>query len=286
MNAIRKHYVAYLFIAVPVLSTVVFLLIPMIVSLWWSFTDFSGTKAPVFIGLNNYIQLLTDDPVFFQALKNTAVFTFVGMMIGPSLALLVALMLNQNVRFRAFFRTAYFLPVMTSLVVVATIWRMLYNRSGLMNQLLAVLGLASIRWLSDPHWSLMSIIITSVWQGFGFEMVIFLAALQSIPKELYEAAAIDGADGWQRLIYITLPGLRPVLLYVFIIGIIGGFQVFDQVFIMTAGGPLNSSTTLVYYLYTKFMDLRLGYASAIAYVLFIILVVFSYIQWRYFRERD
>jgi ABC-type sugar transport system permease subunit len=194
-------------------------------------------------------------------------------------------MLNQNVRFRSLFRTAYYLPVMTSLVVVATIWVMLYNRNGLFNTILQDIGLPKIGWLSDPHYSLVSIVIASVWQGFGFETVIYLAALQSIPRELYEAAMMDGAGAWAQFRYITLPSLRPVILFVYIIGIIGSYQVFDQVFVMTAGGPVYSTSTIVHYLFTKFQDLRLGYASAIAYILFAILVVFSYLQMRFSRER-
>jgi ABC-type sugar transport system permease subunit len=207
------------------------------------------------------------------------------MSIGPTLGLLTAMMLNQNVRFRSLFRTAYYLPVMTSLVVVSTIWVMLYNQNGLFNTILQNLGLHKVGWLSDPHVALISIAIASIWQGFGFETVIFLAALQSIPRELYEAAMIDGAGGWAQFRFITLPSLKPVILFVYIIGIIGSYQVFDQVFVMTSGGPVYSTTTIVYYLFDKFMDLRLGYASAIAYILFAILVVFSFLQMRLSRER-
>lgn len=276
----------YLFIAPPVLGSVLFLLIPMVTSLWWSFNEYSGLQPAEFVGLRNYIKLLTDDPIFIKALRNTTLFAFLGMSIGPALGLATALMLNQKVRFQALFRTAYFLPVMTSLVVVGTIWRMLYNQSGLLNTLLRAIGLQPIGWLADPQWALFSVVIASVWQGFGFETVIFLAALQAIPRERYEAAMIDGANVWQQFRYITVPALRPVLLFVFIIGIIGTYQVFDQVFVMTSGGPVRSTTTLVYYLYSKFQDLQLGYASAIAYILFMILVFFSYLQWRFFTERE
>ena len=286
VEAGRKHYLAYLFIAVPVLSSVVFLLIPMLTSFWWSFNDFSGIQPPRFIGLDNYIRLFTKDEIFLQSLKNTTAFVLLGMGIGPTLGLLTALALNQKVHLQALFRTAYFLPVMTSLVVVATIWRMLYNQSGLLNTVLVNLGIQPVGWLSDPNWALVSIAIASIWQGFGFETVVFLAALQSIPDELYEAAKIDGADAVQRFWHVTLPSLRPVILFIYIIGIIGSYQVFDQVFVMTGGGPVHSTTTIVYYLFTKFQDLRLGYASAIAYILFIILVGFSYVQWRLFRERE
>jgi ABC-type sugar transport system permease subunit len=238
-----------------------------------------------FIGLANYIQLLTKDKIFLKALGNTTLFVLLGMGIGPTLGLLTALMLNQKVRFRTLFRTAYFLPVMTSLVVVATIWRILYNKQGLLNMILVGLGMSPIGWLSDPNWALFSIVIASVWQGFGFETVIFLAALQGIPQELYEAAMIDGANNFQRFGYITIPSLRSVIVFVYIYGIIGSYQVFDQVFVMTSGGPVYSTTTIVHYLYTRFQDLRLGYSSAIAYILFLILVIFSYLQWRISRER-
>ncbi|HEY3311027.1 MAG TPA: sugar ABC transporter permease [Anaerolineales bacterium] len=280
-----KYSIAYLFIAVPVIWNIVFLLIPMLVSFWWSFHDYDGLKPAQFVGLANYTQLLTKDKIFLAALKNTTFFVLLGQGTGPIIGLLTALMLNQKVRFQSFFRTAYFLPVMTSLVVVSTIWIMLYNRNGLFNSILSNAGLKPVGWLSDPRWSLVSIIVASVWQGFGFETVVFLAALQSIPKELYEAATMDGANALQRFWYITVPSLRPVIFFVYIIGVIGSYQVFDQVYVMTSGGPVHSTTTLVYYLFTKFRDLRLGYASAIAYILFAILVIFSYIQMRFSRER-
>jgi ABC-type sugar transport system permease subunit len=282
----RKYAIGYAFIAVPVLASVIFLFVPMITTLGWSFTEFNGLQPPKLVGFENYIELFTKDKIFLKALGNTTKFTVWGMLIGPTLGLLTALMLNQKVRFRALFRTAYFLPVMTSLVVVATIWRMLYNRNGLLNLALGGLGLEPVRWLSDPRWSLFSIVIASVWQGFGFETVIFLAALQGIPAVLYEAAALDGANTWQRFRHVTLPSLRPVLIFIYIIGIIGSFQIFVQVFVMTYGGPAYSTTTLVYYLYSKFLDLRLGYASAIAYVLFGILLIFSYLQYRFFTEKN
>jgi ABC-type sugar transport system permease subunit len=281
----QKFTIPYLFIAVPVLSLIVFLFIPMIVSFWWSLNDYTGLTAAKFVGLNNYIKLLTDDKIFTKGLLNTTLFVLLGMSIGPTLGLLTALMLNQNVRFRSLYRTAYYLPVMTSLVVVSTIWVMLYNQNGLFNTILENLGLQKVGWLSDPHVALISIAIASIWQGFGFETVVFLAALQSISRELYEAAMMDGAGAWAQFRYITLPSLRPVILFVYIIGIIGSYQVFDQIFVMTSGGPVHSTTTIVYYLYNRFMNHRLGYASAVAYILFAILVVFSYLQMRISREK-
>ncbi len=286
LHPLKKYWMPYLFIAVPMISFIVFLLIPMVVSFWWSLNDYSGIQPPTFIGLRNYIELFTGDKYFIQALQNTTVFVLLGMGIGPTLGLLTAIMLNQNVRFQSLFRTAYYLPVMTSLVVVSTIWVMLYNQNGLFNTVLTYLGYEPIGWLSNPRVALVSVVLASIWQGFGFETVIFLAALQSIPQELYEAAMIDGANAFQKFRYITLPSLRYVIAFVYIYGIIGSYQVFDQVFVMTGGGPVHSTSTVVYYLFGKFQDLRLGYASAIAYILFAILVIFSYIELRLSREKD
>ena len=284
-RSFQRHTLPYMFIIVPMISMIVFLFIPMVVSLWWSLNDYTGLTAAKFVGLNNYIKLITDDKIFIKGLLNTTVFVLLGMSIGPTLGLLTALMLNQNVRFRSLFRTAYYLPVMTSLVVVSTIWVMLYNQNGLFNTILVNLGLHKVGWLSNPHVALISVAIASIWQGFGFETVVFLAALQSIPRELYEAAMMDGAGAWAQFRFITLPSLKPVIFFVYIIGIIGSYQVFDQVFVMTDGGPVYSTTTIVYYLFNKFMNHKLGYASAIAYILFAILVIFSYMQMRLTREK-
>jgi ABC-type sugar transport system permease subunit len=281
-----KYAMPYLFITVPIISFVVFLLVPMVISFWWSLNDYSGLQPAKFIGLKNYIDLFTTDKYFLPALWNTTVFVLLGMGIGPTLGLLTALLLNQKVRFQSLFRTAYYLPVMTSLVVVSTIWVMLYNQNGLFNTVLTNLGLKSVGWLSNPDVSLFSVVIASIWQGFGFETVIFLAALQSIPRELYEAAMMDGANSFQQFRYITVPSLRYVIAFVYIYGIIGSYQVFDQVFVMTSGGPLHSTSTVVYYLFGKFQDLRLGQASAIAYILFAILMIFSYIELRLSREKE
>ena len=281
----NRYIIAYLFIAVPLIGLVVFLIIPMFTSLWWSLNDYTGLTAPKFIGLNNYIKLLTNDPIFIKSLINTTLFVLIGMSIGPTLGLLTALLLNQNVKFRSLFRTAYYLPVMTSLVVVSTIWVMLYNQNGLFNTVLENLGLAKVGWLSNPNVALFSLAIAAIWQGFGFETVVFLAALQSIPREYYEAAMIDGGGSWAQFRYITVPSLRPVILFVYIIGIIGSYQLFDQVYVMTQGGPINSTQSVVYFLFNKFQNHKLGYASAVAYILFAILVIFSYLEMRLGREK-
>jgi multiple sugar transport system permease protein len=256
----------------------------MVVSGFWSFTKYNGLISPKWIGLANYQALFQDDQ-FIKSLWNTLLFVVMGMSIGPALGLGTALLLNQRVRGRGFFRTAYFLPVMTSLVVVATIWKVLLQENGIINVIFRFFGLPGHIWLQGPSTALPAVVVTSIWQGFGFETVVFLAALQSIPGDYYDAARVDGASSWQRFRYVTLPALRPTLLFVYIIGIIGSFQVFDQVFVMTNGGPFDSTRTLVFDLYDRFNNLQLGQASAVAYVLLLILATLSFLQFKLFEER-
>jgi len=285
-KAIGKYYMAYLFILIPVLATVIFLFIPMISSFILSFCEWSGIQPPKFISLANYQKLLFIDGKFTRAFLNTTIFVILGQSAGIILGLLSALALNQKIRFRTGFRMIFFLPYMTSMVIVATIWKMLYSHGGLVNAVFGAVGLPTTRWLMNPKTALLAIIITSVWQGFGFETVIFLAALQAIPKELYEAAMIDGANAWHKFWNVTLPCLRPVTTMVVIIGIIGSYQVFDQIYVMTGreGGPLGSTQSIVGYLYNNFAYMKFGYASAIAYALFIVLAVFSYLQTKFFGQ--
>jgi len=285
-RAVKKYYVAYLFILVPVLSTVIFLFIPMVSSLIFSFCDWSGIQPPKFVGLANYQKLILGDRKFIRAFINTTIFVILGQGSGPIFGLLSALALNQKVKFRAGFRTIYFLPYMTSMVVVATVWKMLYSESGLVNAVLRGAGLPTTRWLMNPKTALLAIIVASVWQGFGFETVIFLAALQAIPQELYEAAMIDGANAWNRFWHVTLPSLRPIIVMIYIIGIIGTYQVFDQIYVMTGGGPLQSTQSIVGHLFSNFTYMKFGYASAVAYVLFAILAVFSYLQIKLFGREE
>jgi multiple sugar transport system permease protein len=282
---LRRQSIGYALIAPAVLSAVVFLFIPMILSAYWSFTDYNGVKPPTWVGLDNYTALLAS-PRFQRSFWNTVVFVVLGMSLGPTLGLASALLLNRAMRLRGIFRVSFFLPVMTSLVVVATIWKMLYNEHGLINTVLSAFSLPGHNWLSDPNTALPAIVVASVWQGFGFETVVFLAALGGIPRDYYDAARVDGAGRWAQFRYVTLPGLRPTILFVYIVGIIGSFQVFDQVFVMTQGGPVNSTRTLVFHLYDQFNSLDLGEASAVAYFLFVILAALSWIQFRFFGERD
>jgi multiple sugar transport system permease protein len=284
VRRVRAGLPGYVLIAPAVLATVVFLLVPMVVSAYWSLTEFNGIRPPTFVGLQNYVDLISDER-FLRALQNTTFFVVMGMGIGPVLGLGSAILLNNSLRLRGLFRSAFFLPTMVSLVAVAAVWKMLYQDQGLINQVLGFFGLPGHAWLNDPTTALPAVVVTSIWQGFGFETVVFLAALQSIPREYYDAARVDGAGAWAQFRHVTLPGLRATIVFVYIIGIIGSFQTFDQVFVMTQGGPVGSTRTVVYDLIEEFNRLNLGTASAIAYILLVILAALSFVQMRFFEER-
>ena len=193
-----------------------------------------------------------------------------GMAIGPVLGLGSAILLNDKLRLRALFRTSFFLPTMTSLIVVATIWKFMYADNGIINAIAGLFGLPGHPWLTDPTTALPAVVVTAIWQGFGFETVVFLAALQAIPTEYYEAATVDGAGRWAKFRWVTLPGLRPTIVFVYVIGIIGSFQTFDQVFVMTNGGPIQATRTIVFDLVDRFNRLDIGGASAVAYILLVV----------------
>ncbi|MGV8979020.1 MAG: carbohydrate ABC transporter permease [Cellulomonas sp.] len=262
-----------------ILFSVGFCFVPMAMSLFWSFTSYNGIQSPQLVGVQNYTDLFAD-PRFIRSLTNTLVFALLTMTVGPVLGLGSALLLNRRIRLQGLFRGVFFLPVTMSLVVVATMWKMLLNDAGLLNRVFLALGLPSHDWLADPSTSLLSVGVASIWQGFGFETVIFLAALQAVSRELYEAASLDGAGPWRSFLAVTLPALRPTVLFVYVIGLIGAFQAFDQVFVMTQGGPLSSTTTVVFYLVDRFRALDLGHASAAAYLLVVFLAALSAVQLR------
>ena len=228
------------------------------------------------------------DERFAQSVLNTAYFTGASIPLTMAIGLVLALLLNQPIRGRGLFRTVYFLPVVTPFVVSALLWKWLYNGDfGLFNYYLLKAHIIDqpLLWLSDKNLAMPAVILMSVWSGVGFSMVIYLAGLQSIPAELYESAKLDGAGTLARLRYITIPMLRPTTLFLLVIGIIGSFQVFTQIFVMTSGGPVNKTTTMVYYMYLwafKYYDM--GYASTLAFALFVMLLVFTALQLRLFRE--
>ncbi len=282
---------AWLFLA-PALAVIgVFFFVPVVASLALSFTDFdlyaiADPRNARFVGLHNYAALL-HTPVFWTALRNTVYFVAVGAPLSVLVSLATALLVNARlVRFRAFFRAAYFAPFVTTLVAVAIVWRYLYQpRYGLLNAVLGTVGLGPIDWLGDPRWAMPAIILLAVWKNFGYSMLIFIAGLQRIPGELYEAAELDGAGAWARFHYVTLPLLAPTFLFVGIITAIGYFQLFAEPYVMTQGGPLKSTLSMVLYMYEEgFRWWRLGSAAAVAVVLFVIILGCTLLQLRVQRE--
>jgi multiple sugar transport system permease protein len=262
-----------------------FFFLPVAASLLLSFTDFDiyalGRLDRLrFIGLENYRRLL-NDPMFWTALKNTFYFVIVGGPLSVLVSLGAALLVNYRLtRFQGVFRTLLFLPVVTTLVAVAVVWRYLYHpRYGFLNYVLGLAGLAPIDWLGDPDWAMPAIILMAVWKNFGFNMVVFIAGLQSIPRRLYEAAEIDGADGWAQFRYITLPMLAPTFLFVTVITLIGYFQLFAEPYVMTQGGPADSTLSVALFMFQEgFRWWNLGYAAAVAFVLFLIILTGTLIQ--------
>ncbi|HYT04158.1 MAG TPA: sugar ABC transporter permease [Gemmatimonadales bacterium] len=282
---------AWLLLGPALLAIGVFFFVPVVASLLLSFTDFdiyaiADPRNARFVGLRNYAQLAAT-PVFWQALRNTLYFTFVGAPLSVLVALGAALLVNAKVvRWKGFFRTAYFAPFVTTLVAVAIVWRYLYQpRYGLLNAALGVLGVAPIDWLGDPRWAMPAIILLAVWRNFGYNMLIFIAGLQRIPAQLYEAAELDGAGAWARFRHITLPQLAPTFVFVGVITAIGYFQLFPEPYVMTQGGPLKSTLSMVLFMYEEgFRWWRLGSAAAVAFVLFIIILAFTLLQIRLQRD--
>ncbi len=234
--------------------------------------------------------ILAADPIFMRSLVNNLFFALVVIPVQTGLGLLLALLVNQKLKGETFFRTMYFAPVVTSMVVVSIVWRFLYDvNNGLVNEMIGALSfglIQPINWLGEPGIAMWAIIIMSVWQGAGMQMMLFIAGLQQIPESLYEAAGIDGANTWQQFRYVTLPGLRNVMVFIFLTITIAAFQLFDQPFVMTNGGPDNATTTTVLHMYrTGFREQNIGYASAIAVIFFIIIVSINFIQRYAVRER-
>lgn len=276
---------AWGFVAPALVALGLFFFLPVASALVLSFTDFDiYAVADIgnlrFVGLDNYIHLL-ETPLFWKALGNTAWFVILGVPLSIMMSLAAALLLdNKLARFKGFFRTVYFAPVVTTLVAVAVIWRyLLHTKYGLVNWALGGIGIGPIDWLGDPHWSMPAIVLFAVWKNFGYNMIIILAGLQTIPEELHEAARIDGASAFQRLRHVTLPGLAPVLLVVSILTMAGYFQLFAEPYVMTQGGPVESTVSILYFMYEQgFRWWNLGFASAIAFVLFLIMFALTLVQ--------
>lgn len=264
---------------------------PVLASLGMSFTDIRSAdlRSPLAVagvGLENYSQLLADG-TFQTALVNTGVFVIVGVPLTMALALAAAVGLNRITRLRGFFRIGYYLPVVTSIVAVAVVWRFLLQPdTGVFNTVLGWVGITGPNWLEDPTWAMPSLIAMASWRNLGTLMVIFLAGLQTVPKDMLEAAEMDGAGAWRRFTGVVLPILRPTLLFGAVVTTVGYLQFFEEPFVMTQGGPLDSTLSMSYYVYNQFGFGNYGYASAVSYVLFVIIVAVTAVQFRLLRERS
>ena len=286
------HVTGWVFALPFVLLFAVFWALPIVASFLLSLTDFGITdlREPFgasYAGLDNYSQVIHDE-LFWKAARNTAYFVVVGVPATIAVGLAVAVGLNHAaLRLKGLFRVGYYVPVVTSIVAVAVIWRFLYNPDvGLINRLLDLVGISGPNWLGDPHLAMPSLIVLGVWRNFGFDAVIFLAALQAIDPALYEAARTDGATAWQVFRRITLPLLRPALLFLTVLTTIGYLQVFEEPFVMTKGGPLNSTLTVSQLIYNQgFKFFHLGYASAVAYALMLVIAVLAFVQFRLLRPQ-
>jgi multiple sugar transport system permease protein len=274
--------VAWAFLLPSLVLFTVFTALPVVSAFLISFTHWDLFNPPRWAWLDNYFALW-NDPIFRQVLGNTAYYVLLAVPLQMFLGLLCALGLNRRIPGQAVFRVIYFLPVVTSTIAAGLVWAWLFNSNfGLINMGLSLAGVTDLpKWLISSRWAMPAVVAVSVWQGLGYPMVLFLAGLQNIQQEIYEAAAIDGATGFRRFRHITLPLLSPMTFFVLVISIIGSFQVFELVFVMTKAGPANATNTLVYYIYQNgFLFYQMGYASAAAMVLFLIVLVATLVQYR------
>lgn len=280
----QRYWTAFVFLLPATAGIVFFFLIPIVQALRISFFDYALLNPEqTFVGLANYRQAWKD-PVFRVSLNNTLLFTVALVTLQTVAALILALLLKQKVRGLGFFRSAFFIPVVTSLVVISTVWKLLYNSQGFINSVLRTLGAGPQPFLSSPDQALMSLVVMSVWKDVGFYMLIFLAGLQGVPEELHESAAIDGATRWQSFWKITLPLLRRPTVFVVVVGTIAAFKVFTPVYLMTDGGPAESTMVLVFYIFrTAFRYFEMGFASAMSFILLGIVLVLTLVQFRLLR---
>jgi len=281
---IRDHLVAYSFIAPNFIGFAVFTLVPMLFSFVLSLMEWDGgTVNPMkFTGIQNYLRLFADSK-FQNAYWNTLVYALGYVPLTLVLSLLLAIVLNAKIRGRNFFRTLSFFPYVASIVAVASVWNMLFNPSmGPVNMLLSALGIENLpRWSADKNWAMITVILFSVWRSIGYYMIIFLAGLQGINADLYEAASLDGAGKWKQFLNVTLPQLKPTTFFVVVMLTIGSFKVYDQIFLITQGGPGDRTMVLVYYIYNQaFKYSDYGYASTVSIVLFLTVLAVTLIQFR------
>lgn len=292
MNGNAQRAALVIFLGPALAAIALFFFLPVLAALVMSFTDFDiyslgDIRHARFVGFRNYVQLF-EDPLFWKALSNTLYFLLVGGPLSVAVSLGAALLLHARlVRFKPLFRFIYFAPVVTTLVAIAVVWRYVYHpRFGLLNALLDAAGIGAVDWLGDPAWAMPALILMAVWKNFGYNMIIFIAGLQNIPASLYEAASIDGAGPVQQFFRITLPMLAPTTLFVSIITMIGYFQFFAEPYVMTQGGPLNSTLSIVLLMYQQgFRWWNMGYSAALAFILFAMILIVSVIQTRMQRQK-
>jgi multiple sugar transport system permease protein len=282
----REMWAAYGFLLPNLIGFLIFTFFPVLAALMISFTNWDLLRPAQWVGLENY-QRLAGDPIFHKVMQNTVIYVLGTVPTQMLIALGIAMALNQRIPGQLFFRTAFFMPVVASTVAVALVWRWIFHGDfGLLNSFLFMLGVDNPpNWLSSTSWALPAIIIMSIWQQIGFSMVLFLAGLQSVPEQLYEAARIDGANTWQRFTAITIPMLSSTTFFVLVISVINSFQVFEQAFIMTEGGPANATNTIVFNIYRyAFQFFQMGYAAAMAWVLFAVIFIVTLLQFRYQKQ--
>lgn len=276
----KKRLTPYLFLAPNMLGFLLFTLVPLVMALGLGFFKWSLLEQPVFNGVNNYIQLLTQDPTFHQVVLNTLYFVFFYVPLNLLVSLGVAVWLSGKIRWKGFFRIVLFLPVMTPAVGVALVWMLMYDPSGILNEVIAaVFHVQGPAWLTSNLWSMPAIIFMSLWYSFGYNMLVFSSGIQAIPRHLYEAATLDGANKWHRFWHVTLPLLSPSTFFALVMTLITSFQVFDQAFILTGGGPGVSTTTLVLDIYQQgFVFFHMGYAASISTILFLLIMLVTVSQ--------
>jgi multiple sugar transport system permease protein len=279
-NSQREALAAFAFLLPNLLIFLAFTVGPTIFSFIIGFTTWNGIGAPKWFGLKNYIRLANDD-LFLKSLWNTAVYTLEFVPLALICAIALALLFNRKARGTSVVRLFFFLPFITDMVSIAYVWMFIFHvRFGILNYVLELVGIPGQAWLGDTKWALFSLVILSAWRWMGYYAVIILAGLQGVPESLYEAAAIDGANRWQSFYKITLPLISPALFFVMITAIISSFQVFEQMYVMTQGGPEDSTISIAMFLYQQgFLFLRMGYASSVAWVLFFIILMVTLVNW-------
>jgi ABC-type sugar transport system permease subunit len=283
-SKLNNDTIGYWMIAPFYIFLLIFIVLPIIFNIFFSLTNYN-LRVCEYVGLKNYLRLFSDE-TFLISMKNTFVYTFFTLIFNMGLGLAAALAINKKLKGLKFFQTSFYLPYVTSMVGVSMIWLWMYDPSyGIFNQILKLFGIQIQQWLYDAHLALGCIILMSVWKSLGYFMVIYLAGLQSIPAYLYEAATIDGANAWEQFRFITLPMLQPITFFLFVTGIVNCFKVFEQVQILTNGGPMNATTTIVHQIYNRgFIEFQMGYAATLAIVLLLIICAITLVNFRYGKQ--